>query len=83
MLQIMSKCWSAKPEERPTFESIEKAFKSLVPGQDLALVKNPPSTMPEQREVTDAENSGGIELGLLQVKDLYQIACPNQGGTVV
>ena len=44
---------------------------------------NPPSTMQGQREVTDAENSGGIELGLLQVKDLYQIACPNQGGTVV
>ena len=37
-MQIMSKCWSDRPEERPTFQSLEKAFKHLIPGDDLTLM---------------------------------------------
>ena len=34
----MSKCWSERPEDRPSFQSLEKALKALIPGQDLALM---------------------------------------------
>ena len=34
----MSKCWSDRPEDRPTFLSLERAFKYLIPGHDLTLM---------------------------------------------
>ena len=34
----MSKCWSDRPEDRPTFLALERAFKFLIPDNDLSLM---------------------------------------------
>ena len=34
----MSKCWSDRPEDRPTFLALERAFKFLIPDNDLTLM---------------------------------------------
>ena len=34
----MSMCWSDRPEDRPTFLALERAFKFLIPDNDLTLM---------------------------------------------
>ena len=38
LFKIMSKCWSDRPEDRPTFLALERAFKFLIPDNDLTLM---------------------------------------------